>query len=397
MAVLGLRSLKNIAADERPKSWREVILRKYPNGNAVLTPLLAVLESEEVEDPEFNWWEQGLPTRNAYINAVGGYAAGITTFTIDDSTGADPGILFRKGDILLVVRTLEHVRVTANQSAGTSVAVARAIGSTAAAALNDNDELRLIGHAAEEGADLGTALSWDPTKRSNYCQIFRNPLSITRTAKKTRTRSQDSYKKSKIDALEKFSMDMEQSFLWGEAYEGVGPDGEQIRTTRGVETFIRQYAPGNVFAVTGGTLNETELGTYLETVFKFGSTEKLVLAGARALNVFNQIAKAGIVVNVDSGDDVVYGVRLKRYRTPHGDLLFKQHPLFNLYTDRQQSALILDLANMYYRYVDDIQFLRDRQNPGQDKKVDEFIAECGLELHHADTFALLTGIASQGA
>jgi hypothetical protein len=51
---LGMRGNGDWVADQRPKSWREMILKLYPNGQAPLTAILSKMSSEAVDDPEFN-------------------------------------------------------------------------------------------------------------------------------------------------------------------------------------------------------------------------------------------------------------------------------------------------------------------------------------------------------
>ena len=58
MAILGIRGTGNWGTDERPKNFRETILRRTPNGSAPLTALLSKLKSQPVDDPEFSWWEE---------------------------------------------------------------------------------------------------------------------------------------------------------------------------------------------------------------------------------------------------------------------------------------------------------------------------------------------------
>lgn len=397
MATLGILGTNKFVTDERPKNWREGILRKYPNGQAALTAFLALLESEHSSDPEYNWWEKSLPTRTVFINNGGGYAAGDTTFTVDDSAGGDPGRILRKGYIILNTRTNEQMRVAADQTVGTSVTVIREFGEIAAAALNDNDELRVTGNANEESGPLPTAIHYDPTKQFNLCQTFRTPLSMSRTAMKTRLRTEEARRQAKIEALELQSIDMEFAFLWGQRFETVGEKGLPLRTTRGIVRSITSLAPGNDNTATAGSLNETELLGYLEPIYRFGSTEKLWLCGSTALSVLTQLSKNASQINVDTGSaEVVAGIRLARLRTAFGDGLLRQHPLFNMYADWRQTIVIVDLMNIRYRYVDDLQFLRNRQSPGDDGRTDEFLAECGLEVHHADTHGIVRGIATFG-
>jgi hypothetical protein len=52
-AFLGMRGTGSWATDQRPKSYRELILMLYPNGTAPLTAIMSKLKSEVVTDPEF--------------------------------------------------------------------------------------------------------------------------------------------------------------------------------------------------------------------------------------------------------------------------------------------------------------------------------------------------------
>lgn len=393
----GLRGSRSYDSNAIPKNWREGILRLYPNGGisgAVLTALTAVLDAEQTSDPEYNWWERPIPVREVFT--AGGTAA-VTTLAVSSAAGGvgDPGKMFRKGYILQVTGTGgtgEKLLVTADQTAGTSVAVQRAFGETAAAIIPADATLRVVGNANEEGGPVGTPVSIDPTKQFNYTQIFRTPLHITRTAKKTRLRTEDAIVQAQIEALENQAQDMEYAFIFGERLETTGSLGQPLRTTRGVVPWIKTLAPGNVTTVGGaGTMNEDALLAALEPIYRFGSTEKLWLCGSTALMALTGIAKTGSVINLEAGDDV-YGIRLRHFVTALGDGYLRMHPLFNLYADWRSLVLILDLPHISYRYIDDLMYLEHRQAPGDDALKNEFLAECGLELHHAQTHGLIQNL-----
>jgi len=396
MALLGLLGTGDVQANERPKNWRQGILRRFPNGSAPLVALLAMLPSEKSSDPEYNWWVKPLPLQTVFINFGAGYGTTDTTFVIDDSLGADPGQLFRRGHLLMNMRTKEHVKVTADQAAGTGVTVQRAYGETAAAAINNNDELRCVGNVNEEGGPVPSAILYPPTAKFNYCQIFRTSLNVTGTALNTHLRTEEAKQQAKIEALELQSIEMEKAFLWGERFETTGPSGKKERTTRGIARWIAADAPGNDVPTSGSALDEAELLAFLEPVFRYGSTEKLALCGSTALKVLTQIAKDGSQLNMEPGAERVYGIRLKRYVTAFGDLLVKMHPLFNEYDDWRKTMLVLDPRQLRYRYIRDLQYLTNRQNPGDDAVIDEFLVECGLEVHHAESFGILRDISTKG-
>jgi hypothetical protein len=61
-----------------------------------------------------------------------------------------------------------------------TLTVVRGVGG-GAAAINDNDELLLIGSAQPEGDTSKPARSGNPTKVTNYTQIHRTPYESTET------------------------------------------------------------------------------------------------------------------------------------------------------------------------------------------------------------------------
>jgi Family of unknown function (DUF5309) len=390
---MGLRGSRSYDPDATPKNWREGILRLYPNGGpnggAVLTAFLALIDAERTSDPEFNWWERPLPLRHAAT--TGAQLTSDTSLTIQAVAGEPTlGKIFRKGYIVINTRTKEHMLVTADQTVATTVVVQRAYGETAAAAMNALDELRVIGNANEEGGPLPTPVAYDPTKQFNYTQIFRTPLSITRTALKTRLRTEAAIMQAQIEALELQAMDIEEAFLFGERYETTGPLGMPSRTTRGFRRWIEALAPGNV-TVAGATISEEQFLTALEPIYRFGSVEKLWLVGSTALATITRLAKLGSQLNVEAGDEV-YGIRLHRFVTALGDGYLRMHPLFNLYADWRSMLMIIDLEHIRYRYVDDIGYYEHRQSPGDDALRNEWLAECGLELNHAQTHGIITNM-----
>ena len=51
-----------------------------------------------------------------------------------------------------------------------------------------------------------------------------------------------------------------------------------------------------------------------------------------------------------------------------------------------------DTAKLKYRYIDDTQLLKDREDRGTDGKTEEYLTECGLEVHNPEEFFYLYGI-----
>lgn len=387
MAVLGLRGTGAFSADDRPKNYRETILLLFPNASAPLTAILSRLSNEETNDPEFKWFEKGLPSQTAVVS--GSQTSGDTQ--IELVTAADYK-KFKPGHAVLNTRTLEIVWVTAVASG--VLTVIRGKGSTAAS-MNNLDTLLIIGSHHEEGGSTPEAVSYDPSVVSNYTQIFRTALDVTNTAKATNIRYADGQyiKEAKREALEIHSIEMERAFTWGGSVEDTSSGPQTNRTTKGLINFISTNVQDFSDSVSISTWE-----TFLEGVFKNGSSEKLGLFGARAINVLNQLARAHYTVNAVPKDST-YGMNLTEYVTPFGSLMIKQHPLLSNISDFQDWGFILDPKNVKYRYLRgrDTQYLENRQSPGDDATKNEFLTECGLELNHESSHGVCKNMSAISA
>lgn len=275
--------------------------------------------------------------------------------------------------------------------------------------LSDCDNFKIIGNINPEGGEMPDAIALNPTKVYNYTQIFRTPLSLTRTALKTRLRTGEQYQKAKAEALEMHSWEMELAFLWGIRTENIGDNGKPERTTMGVINFIRQYAAANcndyslnaAYAgqtwVTGG---ETWLKAMLEQIFRYGASEKLCLCGSGFLLGVDALAMTGGQVNLQPGQKV-YGMQIHDWVTPFGTIKMKTHPLFSYDATTRNMGVLLEPKELTYKYVDDTTFYGESKDKthsegyGQrrvDGKNEEFLTECGLEFGLPQKCAVLNGV-----
>lgn len=389
MATLGTKGSGHFSADERPKNWRQMLLFLYPNGEAPITAFLSKLAEEPTDDPEFNWWEKGLPSQATKINNAGGYLATDTVFTVDDGT------IFKKGHVILVLRTNEQMFCTVDGTA-TTVTVVRGKGEVVAAALVDNDDLEILGTVHEEGDPEPSIITYAPTKKFNYTEIFKTTLGQTRTAKKMRLRwdRRGPYNEAKREALQLHGIQMEKQFLLGHRFEEVGPNGFPRRTTRGLFNWITTNKLKD--ADTDGVWGNADFQTRFEESFRYGASDKLALAGSTAISTITAWAKANSTVNLVPSDQV-YGLKITHVITPFGDLYLKNHPLMSDHPTYRKDMVILDTKNLKYRYMDDTQFLKNVQAPGVDANKDMYLTEAGLEVQHEKTHAWWQNMASYNA
>lgn len=383
MSVLGLKGDGDWSADERPTNYRQWILFLNPNGKTPLTGFMSKLKQEVTDDPEFNIFQKGLPPQMLEVEG----AQTDVDATIELKAGANQNKWVKPGDVLMNERTLEIVWVTASSVADT-LTVSRNKGGGAAAAMNDGDILLVIGSHYEEGASVPTAVAHSPDVVTNYTQIFRNSLFLTRTATKTRLRTGDALKEAKRECLEMHAIGMEKAFLFGDAVSTTGSLGQPDRTTMGVLNFLST----NTQDFSGGTdINTWE--TFMADIFKYGSTEKVFLCGNTALKVLNAMGRAHYHVEVTPSDQT-YGVQMLTYVTPFGTLQLKTHPLLSESATFTSSGFVLDTKNLVYRYLtgSDTMYKENAQTPGDDALKNEFLTECGLELQFEQTHGYAYGM-----
>uniref|UniRef100_A0A6M3JCB4 Putative capsid protein n=1 Tax=viral metagenome TaxID=1070528 RepID=A0A6M3JCB4_9ZZZZ len=271
--------------------------------------------------------------------------------------------------------------------------------------LRNCDVALIIGNINAEGAAMPDALAYDPTKWYNYTQIFRTPLEITRTARRTRLRTGDQYREAKREALELHSIEMEKAFIWGIATEGTGDNGKPERTTMGILGMLKASAAANCvdysldsdyagekWVVSGKKWFDKKL----EVIFRYGNAEKLALAGSGALLGLNELAESLSTMNISPGE-TSYGIKITKWMTAFGVINIMTHPLFSYEATNRNSIVILEPKNLKYRYIDDTSFYseKEKQNTGwtrRDGTKEEFLTECGLEYHHPTTMGYFNSV-----
>lgn len=386
-AFAGLRGTGDWATDERPKNFREMILWRNPNGSAPLTALLSKMASEKVDDPEFNWWEEELKPVRLQTDGVMNTTT-TTVFVVDAETATISGALnLVIGDLLQVEAAAETstpyeiVRVNGVAS-DTTFDVLRAQAGTSAAAIPDGSRITKIGNVFAEGTLSPNVSQRNPTKKTNYCQIFKTAYEITKTAELTRTRTGDPLKNDKKRKMFDHSTAMEFAFIFGKAFETTGSNGKPMRFTGG----IRHFLSSNLTFFTT-TPTETTFLNAVQPVFDFdagGGSERIVFCGNGALTSLNRLAKNGMQVRTDQVV-TLYGMKLQRWILPQGELLLRTHPLFNVHGRYTYSMLGIDGAALKYRYVRDTKMEDNIQANDADERKGQWLSECGLELHHERT------------
>lgn len=432
---LGMRGNGDWVTDQRPKNWRETILYLYPKGKAPLTAILSKMSSESVDDPQFYWWTETFQNQGGAITDIGGDAGFSDTGNGSISAGdvlyvkmAEATVgHFRVGHQALLRNTSDYSEdcnckvLQVVKNGASSYVACKALQSSTGAPDSDFDRILIVGNINPEGGVMPDPVAYDPVKWYNYTQIFRTPLSITRTARKTRLRTGDQYQKAKNQALEIHSVEMEKAFLFGYPSENTGANGMPERTTMGLIPSIRGVANATfggypaTYTDYNGTVSdfptansgstwldagEDWIDEQLEIIFRYGDTEKLCFCGNGVLQAIQKLVKTYGNFEFTPKTEA-YGLRVMQWVTPFGTINLMPHPLFNLESSLRHSAVIFEPRNLNYRYIDDTTFYAEgeKQNTGSgrvDATSEEYLTEAGLEYHHPIGWGFLTGWGTDG-
>lgn len=422
MAFLGLRGTGDWATDERPLSWRRAILLLYPNGMTPLTAILSMLDAQQVDDPQFHWWTKVLPSQSGTATNVfddvtlstAYTSGGVVGTTVYVKLAAADASEFRIGHMAMLRKTDDYrydtrgkvTAVNSGAGANSSIAIKLTEADDASFSISSADHIKVIGNINAEGAEMPQSIQYNPTKNHNFTQIFRTPLRITRTARRTKLRTADAYDEALREALELHAIEMEKAFMWGERFEGVNNvNNEFERTTRGLipsilndpDAVSDQFHLNTSFSgktwLQGG---EDWLNEQLEVIFRHGANEKLGLIGSLALQAINDLAKISGQINLEVGT-TSYGLRVMEWITPFGTLFLKTAPLFSYDVTNRRDLVIFEPQTLATRYIDDTFFVSDPEdqrntNNSRDSTEEEFITEIGLEYEHARKGGFLSGL-----
>lgn len=383
--IRALESTENIPASRRVRDVSRRIQYLDPSA-APLTVLAKRARKSSVYNSKFEWIEKDLPARWDAVNNGGGYTAGDTAVVVDH------GSYFSVGDVVLVPRTGERMRVSAVNTGTNTVTFVRSVGPTAAAALVDNDDLLIIGNAYAEGASAGTEKSHQETYPYNYTQIVRTPFGITGTEQESENYTGPDKPRLRAEKSIEHMIDIERTILFGERDIDTGSTDNPRRYTGG----FLYYATANAKNF-GGTMTEAEVEDWLEDLFHYtaSSDVKFVAAAPLPISVLDMLGVARL--QLAPGADTL-GLRIRQFVSSHGTLNIVKHRLLESgYTSGNGYGgymLAVDPNKIAYRYLRnrDTKLRMDIQANDLDGWRDEYLTEFGWEVDNPQVHGVGTGI-----
>lgn len=464
MPVFGLHTSGSHASYISEKTRRRV-LYQYPQGPAPLTYFLSLLPDEETDKTEFGWWEERdtvIKSTTVTSGSLGSGGAGPFTNAALTTSQAAAGFnvaanteygLFVADASVFAVQDVIWIRNVPNGAASASLNVRGVVTAVDANAntlkfraleavtsvSNDTDAnsitVYFTSKAAAEGTKSKSSNYTFPIEISNYTQILKHGIHITRSALKQGVRYdssgvwQDKMKKVGLRHMKA----MEMTTLRGTRLtrNTTNEDGDTVpeRFTGGLEYFLRQWEVGNT-ANSGiadyrpggtdisasawnasddkrildiqGTVTMDQFESILENAFRYTSEtsfEKLCVCGSGFLRAVQQYARnqSLILRDLNPKTDTFGQTQMYRLETIYGTLVFKSHPLLTQDATFRNDAYIVDLPCFKWRPLldSDTEFLTGRQDNDFDGRKDSWLTEGGYEINFPENHMYiknLTGI-----
>jgi hypothetical protein len=366
--------------------------------------LLSDAQSSETTDaPKYEWYEKSLRPKTTTLNAAGSNVDASATTTNNTLVVNDADVL-QVGDLVLDLNTSEIFLVSARTNTTSYTVIRAAAGSTASASNADADALTVIGSAFSEGVDVPPTDEWQEVQKYNFVQIFRRSFGGSASREATATYFGRGFRdKLAREKSKEFAMDVERAFIAGTRSETQGDAGTLgvgtaavgtgvIRTTGG----FLSVATSNVLDLAGAALTEPNLEAFLESVFAHTASgdSRTVMAGTSLVTAFDMLAVDKIRTVSDSS--LTYGIAVKEWQTSHGRLLIVKHRILSdLGTAYARGALIVDAKRLGTRTLAGraTKLMKNRQGPGVDGWVDEYIAEMGAQCRNPEVHGVIKNAA----
>lgn len=426
--------IKGTDTDRRPTNIRQMILFKGPNGDrgdrsANLLALLSKIADEKTTDPIFKWFEELMSFQDSPMTAGNVFtnAAMTTPYT---SGGVQDAIVYVKVPELFAKEIVPGHHVTFSRKADADYSLAARVtdrvvngsdsrltcrlweadDNSATSDLSDADHILITGVACGEGTKSVDGVAYNPKAVENYTEITKTSIGpISKGAEQQQLNTGKPWIQMVEDSMMYHGNEIERKLWFNPAKrKTTDENGNVIYTTTGINDFIQthrysfnkadplgeyDYASSNTSWSVGGL---EFLNKVLPRVFKYGRNRKLAYCGVGALQAFQMLAydNANLNITMETG---MFGIAVRVFQTTFGIIDLIIHPLFSWLQGGRfsNSVFIIDPREMRYMYRTDSDGKRDFrvekniQDNDSDSRKDQFLTECGLELHHEEQFGVL--------
>lgn len=379
--VRGTVDTIGILQGRRDFDWSGIYMR-YVN-QFPLPLLLNKLAKEKATNSKFDHFEDELLPDTVQVNGALPLTSEVT-LTLDDATS------LVAGDVLHNPLTRENLLVVAYLGT-TSVTISRGLGTTTPAAIADDQVLFNIGPTFTEGASLADPVTTKTEQKSNYCQIFKRTISLSKTLQASTLYGgpEEALETKKQEMV--FLRNMNYAFQFG--YRHHASTDANLRQTGG----LLEWVTTNVTNVGATTLTQAAFETFLQSCFEYttdtASNSKVLIASPLLAKIISGFGNAKLNIPTQ-GEAQTFGLNVTTYISALG-------PRVNVVTDWLLKGAtygawgwLIDLNSIKYKYLREVQMRRNVQNPGDDAIKHEIIAEVGIKIINEKSHGIIRNFTS---
>lgn len=353
------------------------------------TTMVDDIGSQDARREKINWLEDQYAPK--LVRAAGATTNVATTFVL----AAAFKDFVKTYDTMRNLATGEPIRVSAVAADGVTLTISRGAG---AAAMTATDDLLITGAAFPQGADVGDLTYIQRVLGYNYSQIHRTAWGFTGTEMEVEQyggRDPDMEQAKKL--VEHRSL-LERNAFWGTRdFKTVNiNDPKPYGQSGGAFEFItvnRRDANG---AITPDFVDD-----FLRAVYAHGSTDKVGYAHPLVMMAFSKFNRTGQGTYWQADPQDVHGVKVEGfvsgaygYKLP---IVVKRE--WNAIPEANEYGACLFVIDMRYTQRRpmrnrDTRLLTNRQGPGVDGEINEYMTESSWEWAQDSTHGLIHGVTS---
>lgn len=306
------------------------------------------LRKQATKNVKFEHLEDQVELAEKY-NATAAVATGDTSLTV--STSDDDK--FIAGDVLLLTNAsgqTERVRIASVATSTLNIVNADGTTRTAGIVMTTADEFYKMEYARAEDS---TSPAIRTTKRAeiyNYVEYISESYGLTKIKKAQADYNGDPLMLEKRKAFSRFMRKLEKMFFFG-TRAVANSTTNPIYQSGGLKYFMELYSDVEIRDMAGLALTRAELNSWLTSVLKGGSTTKWLVCDARTLAAINNMGYSDVANSTQTYRMGEFGMNIKKIFGPFGEVELVYEPLFDVVAPFRGSMMLLDPANIKYRYL----------------------------------------------
>jgi hypothetical protein len=349
------------------------------------TPIVALLAQRARSKPATEILVQWLEDSSIPSNLTPSTSYNNSATSVVLTTGQ--GAWVNVGDVILDAATSELLYVSA--VSGDTLTVTRGYAGTSAQNIGSTDNFINMRQASGHGTTSPTALQTVTSTKSNFCQIRKTAVQVTKTLDAVQLYGGNERQRQRVMKAQEHSIDWETILLHG-IKASITNVNNPVYLAGGMDNYIAT----NKLSVSGA-LTEATFLDFMPQVFRYssnpGARAKVLFASAEIINTINSWGLSKLqVTEASNAASQTYGIDIKEYVHGYGKLFVVYHPL--LMAGFKGYGYIIDMDNIWMRPLRPTTLETNIQAPDADLYKDQYLTESSFQVANEITMGVISGV-----